>query len=355
MKNRSPSFPKKVAEKNRERWVVYYFDTEKQKRWARRFSTQAEALEFFREKNIYDEKLGVEANRISQNDRRELVEAKMLFSPLRVSLTNAALTYVKLTKDLEAHGISLSQAIEEYKSFAKLKDVPQGWTSPSTNIGSGFLGRFLYCKGAPKTILDSKEIIPLDESAILKWETLLAQTYQTRKKGLPVWFDTDQDAFEYFWDFDAFNTHLMNGKLRTQASLLGKARENAIRLAVIFAQAEGADRITANIAKRACRVVSYSICVSVVLFSSGMLPEIEYDRAKMDAMIRQNDGFYKKISFFDQYSSLRSERVEFIVHTFPDLYEIVKKGKGRYVVLKDRLPDAKQALGIEINDDDVLF
>lgn len=222
-------------------------------------------------------------------------------------------------------------------------------------IGSGFLGRFLYCKGAPKTIPDSKEIIPLDESAILKWETLLAETYQTRKKVLPVWFDTDQDAFEYFWDFDAFNTELMNGKLRTQASLLGKARENAIRLAVIFAQAEGADRITADIAKRACRVVSYSICVSVVLFSSGMLPEIENDRAKMDAMIRQNDGFYKKISFFDQYSSLRSERVEFIVHTFPDLYEIVKKGKGRYVVLKDRLSDAKQALGIETDDDDDLF
>ena len=222
-------------------------------------------------------------------------------------------------------------------------------------IGSGFLGRFLYCKGAPKAIPDSKEIIPLDESAILKWETLLAETYQTRKKGLPVWFDTDQDAFEYFWDFDAFNTELMNGKLRTQASLLGKARENAIRLAVIFAQAEGADRITANIAKRACRVVSYSICVSVVLFSSGMLPEIENDRAKMDAMIRQNDGFYKKISFFDQYSSLRSERVEFIVHTFPSMYEIVKKGKGRYVVLKERLSDAKQALGIETDDDDDLF
>ena len=172
---------------------------------------------------------------------------------------------------------------------------------------------------------------------------------------MPFWFDTDKEAFDYFWEFDAFNTKLMNGKLRTQAPLLGKARENAIRLAVIFAQAEGADRITANIAKRACRVVSYSICVSVVLFSSGMLPEIEHDRAKMDAMIRQNDGFYKKISFFDQYSSLRSERVEFIVHTFPLMYEIVKKGKGRYVVLKDRISEAKKALGIEVDEDDDLF
>lgn len=219
-------------------------------------------------------------------------------------------------------------------------------------IGSGFLGRFLYCKGAPKTVPNSKEIIPLDESAIAKWEKLLNDTYDIRKRGETVWIDTDQEAFEYFWDFDAFNTHLMNGKLRTQASLLGKARENAIRLAVIFAQAEGATQITADIAKRACRVVSYSICVSVVLFSSGMLPEIEKDRAKMDAMIRQNDGFYKKISFFDQYSSLRTERVEFIVHTFPNLYEIVKKGKGRYVVLKDRISEAKKALGIEVDDDD---
>lgn len=147
----------------------------------------------------------------------------------------------------------------------------------------------------------------------------------------------------------------MNGKLRTQAALLGKARENAIRLAIIFAHAEGSSRIRADIAKRACRVVSYSICVSVVLFSSGMLPEIEKDRAKMDAMIRQNDGFYKKISFFDQYSSLRTERVEFIVHTFPNLYEIVKKGKGRYVVLKERLVEVQKALGIFPDDDDMLF
>ena len=102
-------------------------------------------------------------------------------------------------------------------------------------IGSGFLGRFLYCKGAPKTVPNSKEIIPLDESAIAKWEKLLNDTYDIRKRGETVWIDADQDAFEYFWDFDAFNTELMNGKLRTQASLLGKARENAIRLAVIFA------------------------------------------------------------------------------------------------------------------------
>lgn len=122
MKNRSPSFPKKVIESNRERWVVYYFDTEKQKRWSRRFTSEKEAQEFFNEKNVYDQKLGVEANRISPIDKRDLVEAKILLKPLKVSISNAVLTYAKLTKDLAEHGVSLTQAIEEYKSLVKLKE-----------------------------------------------------------------------------------------------------------------------------------------------------------------------------------------------------------------------------------------
>lgn len=122
MKNRSPSFPKKVIESNRERWIVYYFDTEKQKRWSRRFTSEQEAQEFFRTKNIYDEKLGVEANRISPIDKRDLVEAKILLKPLKVSISNAVLTYAKLTKGLAEHGVSLTQAIEEYKSLVKLKE-----------------------------------------------------------------------------------------------------------------------------------------------------------------------------------------------------------------------------------------
>lgn len=43
------------------------------------------------------------------------------------------------------------------------------------------------------------------------------------------------------------------------------------------------------------------------------------------------------------------------MHTFSSIYEIVKKGKGRYVVLKDRISEAKKALGIEADEDDDLF
>ena len=50
------------------------------------------------------------------------MEAKILLKPLNVSVSNAVLAYAKLTKDLEAHGVSLTQAIEEYKSLVKLKE-----------------------------------------------------------------------------------------------------------------------------------------------------------------------------------------------------------------------------------------
>ncbi len=45
-----------------------------------------------------------------------------MLKPLKVSISNAVLTYAKLTKDLVEHGVSLTQAIEEYKSLVKLKE-----------------------------------------------------------------------------------------------------------------------------------------------------------------------------------------------------------------------------------------
>ena len=50
------------------------------------------------------------------------MEAKILLKPLKVSISNAVLPYAKLTKDLAEHGVSLTQAIEEYKSLVKLKE-----------------------------------------------------------------------------------------------------------------------------------------------------------------------------------------------------------------------------------------
>lgn len=220
-------------------------------------------------------------------------------------------------------------------------------------IGSGFSGRFIYFNGPSKLSKGSKEIIPLDEYAIAKWEDLLLATYAKRTRGGTIWFDADKAAFEYFWDFHSVNVDLMNGKLHSQAALLGKARENAIRLSIIFAEAEGLERITEDIAKRACKVIAYSVCNSVMLFSGGMLPVIEKDRAKMDSLLRAKNGIFKRISYFDQYANLNADRIEFLVKTFPDTYAILKKGKGRYVVLQSAIKEAKEQLDIADSDDDI--
>ncbi len=220
-------------------------------------------------------------------------------------------------------------------------------------IGSGFSGRFIYFNGPSKLLKGSKEIIALDINAIAEWEKLLLDTYAKRTRGGTIWFNADKAAFEYFWDFHSVNVDLINGKLHSQAALLGKARENAIRLSIIFAEAEGLERITEDIAKRACKVITYSICNSVMLFSGGMLPVIEKDRVKMDSLLRAQNGIFKRISYFDQYANLNADRIEFLVETFSDTYEILKKGKGRYVALKSAIAEAKEQLEIEDDSDDI--
>ncbi len=215
-----------------------------------------------------------------------------------------------------------------------------------TFLTSGFTGRFLFCIGPSKISAGSRIIIPLDNIAIENWENKLLSAYEFRKANNVKWFDTDQDAMEYFYDFNEKNVELQNGRLHTHSELLGKARENAIRLAIIFALAEGIDRITLDIAKRACRVVSYSVCNAINLFSSGFLPKIEEDREKISEILANSDRGYMRISYFDQMLKMNSERVEFIASTFSNLLEILKKGKGRYVVLKSRVNDAKKDLGI---------
>lgn len=91
------------------KWVVCFYDVQKDVRAKKLFVDKLSADAFYEEKSFVENRLGVEANNISIEDRRELVEAKMLLAPLRTSLTNAVLTYVKLTKDLEPHGISLNR------------------------------------------------------------------------------------------------------------------------------------------------------------------------------------------------------------------------------------------------------
>lgn len=221
-------------------------------------------------------------------------------------------------------------------------------------VSSGFSGRFLYFKGPTEISKGSREIIAMNETAIAAWETLLCDTYELRASQKKICLDTEPAAFEVFWNFNSANVDLMNGKLRSQSELLGKARENAIRLSIIFAIADGKNFISADIAERACKVVAYSICNSIVLFSSGMIPALDLEHSKMKAILRQSKDGYQRISYFDQQARLSADKIEFLVSTFPDKYVILKKGKGRYVTYKDKEQEVKSILKI-IDDADNPF
>ncbi len=114
----SPYNPKKGLA----RWIVYYFDPEKHKRWAKYFVTKEEADTFYEETRILEMRLGIEANRISFEDKRDLIETKRLLAPLKISTLSAVQTFIRLSQDLQNYGYTLENAIDEFKKLSKVKE-----------------------------------------------------------------------------------------------------------------------------------------------------------------------------------------------------------------------------------------
>lgn len=103
-------------------WIVYYYDIAKRKRWRKCFRTIEEANDFVSETKILEMKYGMESCRISDDDKRGLIEAKRQLLPLGVSFENAILEYVRLSDELSAYGANLATAVEEFKKWNSAKE-----------------------------------------------------------------------------------------------------------------------------------------------------------------------------------------------------------------------------------------
>lgn len=123
MKFKPVSKPSQYFHKNAKiNWIVYYFDPDKNKRWRKYFITKEEADAFYEETRLLETRLGIEANRISFEDKRDLIEIKRQLAPLNISSINAVQTFVRLSEDLQKYGYTLEGAIDEFKKLSKLKE-----------------------------------------------------------------------------------------------------------------------------------------------------------------------------------------------------------------------------------------
>ena len=152
-------------------------------------------------------------------------------------------------------------------------------------VSSGFAGRFLFFRGPKEVPKDDGRKIPLDKNAMQYWDDLISSLYEYRKnKGFQRMEATDEAA-EIFRQFHNEQVELMNNELKSVQELLGKARENAVRLAIIFAIADEIDVIDKRIAENACKVIKYSLYNAVEFYTSGLLVSLEQRRVKMESIL----------------------------------------------------------------------
>ena len=221
-------------------------------------------------------------------------------------------------------------------------------------VASGFAGRFLFFRGPKDIPIDKGLKIPLDKNVMEDWDKMITALYEFRKNKGFQWIQATPEAAEIFRKFHNEQVELMNNELKSVQELLGKARENAVRLAIIFAIADETKTIDGRIAENACKVIKYSLYNAVEFYTSGLLVRLEQRREKMENILRKKDGRVR-ISYFQQFAKIFPDEIHNIVATFPNLYALRKESNGTYVLLKEVYPDSKsdQVSDTKAEDDDI--
>ena len=223
-------------------------------------------------------------------------------------------------------------------------------------VASGFAGRFLFFRGPKDIPIDKGLKIPLDKNVMEDWDKMITALYEFRRNKGFQRIQATQEAAEIFRKFHNEQVELMNNELKSVQELLGKARENAARLAIIFAIADETEIIDGRIAENACKVIKYSLYNAVEFYTSGLLVRLEQRREKMESILRKKDGRVR-ISYFQQFAKIFPDEIHNIVATFPNLYALRKESNGTYVLLKEVYPDpeAEKAPDEEAEEDDMSF
>ena len=257
-----------------------------------------------------------------EGDDTEIYNRAWSGEPLRYNRVLRGLVYVKQTC-LSALWLS------QYDSF-----ISAVVDKKSSSI-SVFAPRFIVLCG-PDDIKEESDVeYELDATILDKWNEFIERLYFTRKNcETPNIIRGTSEARKVFRDFHNLQVRRMNGTFRSLKELMGKTRENAIRLSLIFAIAEDSDEITEDIAKRACEVMEYSVGSMVRLFSNGLISSL-HDRKNRIVKVLEEKGGTFAVSRFMQMYGISRDYLMATVMSFPDTLRIRKndKGKGEIVEL----------------------
>ncbi|MDF7824456.1 DUF3987 domain-containing protein [Pontiellaceae bacterium B12227] len=195
----------------------------------------------------------------------------------------------------------------------------------------GFTARCLTFDAAAEWIHDDGGYREIDKKLIGQWHNTLHKIMERRilnPNADPVQIPCTPEARETFRTLHNESIDRRNSEIDI-ADLLGKMRENAIRLALVLAVLQDASQINGEIAENACRIVRWCIDSLLSMLSGARANTLEREVDRLTMKLEKAGG--KETIRNLLRGGWERKKVEQLAKRFPLRFEIrtIKPPKGR--------------------------
>ena len=192
---------------------------------------------------------------------------------------------------------------------------------------SGLIGRFLFFKGLDRIPFDDGNR-PKENSEIMNtWAEFLENIFNARREEGQFIVEATSEGREIFRNFHNKWVEAQNGPLHKYTNVIGRAREQAIRISISLAVAENGE-ITPAIAETACRIVDYSYSVLLEAFLKTELDAIQIRRENFISFFRARNCDQMTYGEIQRYLHCKREEIDEIVAHSPDIFEKTSASRG---------------------------
>ena len=210
--------------------------------------------------------------------------------------------------------------------FGELSKSPEA-------MHSGFIPRCLAFDAAASYALDDGVSREIDKQLVSSWKYTIRKILKTREETGPTELNAipcTKTAREIFREFH--NKHQARRREENDlAAMLGKARENAIRVALVVAVMDGADKIDVAEAHSGCAIVDWCLESSLAMMREARSEALERDAEKLAQKIASKDyNGQATLRDLGLRNGFDKARIKQLANRFPERFELeTLHGKGR--------------------------
>jgi hypothetical protein len=168
-----------------------------------------------------------------------------------------------------------------------------------------------------------------------QWESFIGGILDTRLSNpvdIPLLIVCKPDAVEIFAALNDETVDLENGRYPDLPGELSRWRENAIKIAGLFALAEGSPTVTADHAKRAVAVVRWCGFNYLNMLERGRRIRLHSEVQRLWNLVVQSPGGEVPVGEIERRHGFSRNKLEMLTEVFPELletYTYPPSGPGR--------------------------